>query len=183
MKRKTMFQLGGGVILVIILSWVFPYAFFSVDKSVTYKPDAIFVEQYQQDLQSFKTNEEIGSTDHLIFNRTAYIMDMFEQDWLLNENGTSMRKADLEEILVQVKNKREHLIELAFHETYSTETKEYLKDTLRHCLALEESIVELKNAKYSSRASLKRRYHNLHMSFVDTFDRYKYFYNEFKETI
>ncbi|MFE7151684.1 hypothetical protein, partial [Heyndrickxia sporothermodurans] len=169
------------VLFLFCINWYFPYSPFSFSKSVFYNADNIVVKEYKKELNDFKAIYNSEKKNTLTDDRTQYILPMFEQQWLVSGKPVKMKVSDqLHTMLNEVKETKDILIELAFREKYSLETKEYLKIALLTCLSLENEIVELKNSKFHSRSTLNRQIHNLHMSFIRCFDMYATFYKEYR---
>ena len=106
---------------------------------------------------------------------------MYEQNWLISEKPIKMEYQDLDNILIEVKETRRILMDLAFKETYSEFTKDYLKYTIENCFAIEESITELKNSQTHLRKTLNLQYSNLQRDFISNFGIFVSFYKEYQK--
>ncbi|GIN84444.1 hypothetical protein J6TS2_08300 [Heyndrickxia sporothermodurans] len=42
------------VIFILLMTWLYPYSFFSVYKTVSYKSDPLVIKQYVKDLKDFQ---------------------------------------------------------------------------------------------------------------------------------
>lgn len=164
-------------------TWFYPYSSFSITKAISYNAGNIEVKEYRKDLNNFKKiyDNNRKSKDDLTIDRTQYILQMYEQEWLLNKGPVKMQYEDLDLILIDTKNARENLMDLVFREDYSIYTKDYLRFTIEHCLAIEESIQRLKNSKAHSRKTLNRQYSNLQEDFRSNFDNFVSFYMEYQK--
>ncbi|QQZ09076.1 hypothetical protein [Heyndrickxia vini] len=168
------------VLFLICINWYFPYSPISFTKSISYDADNIVVKAYKKELNDFKNIYNSKKKNTLTDDRTQYVLPMFEQQWLVSGKPVKIKESDqLNTMLNEVKETKDILIELAFREKYSQETKEYLKMALVTCLSLENEIVELKNSKFHSRSTLNRQIRNLHMSFIRSFDMFTTFYKEY----
>lgn len=164
-------------------TWFYPYSSISIKKSISFNADNIVVKEYLKDLNEFKKNYNMNrqNKDDITTDRTQYILQMYEQNWLISERPVKMEYQDLDTILIEVKETRRNLMDLAFKENYSEFTKDYLKYTIENCLAIEESIMELKNSQTHSRKTLNIQYRNLQNDFRSNFGIFDTFYREYQK--
>ncbi|MCF6138812.1 hypothetical protein [Pseudalkalibacillus berkeleyi] len=172
---------------IILINWFYPYSALSMTKSIPFTPNSIVVEHYKEELTTFKKKyeEQVQSDDDVNVNRTTdriqYLLQMFEQDWLLKKESTKMTKSKLETIHFEVKEAKQILIELAFKESYDQDSKTLLRTLLESTLYIEENILYIINSDNHSRAESKNLLGNLHMSFVANFDHLTTFYDRYLE--
>ncbi|PAV28604.1 hypothetical protein CIL05_15005 [Virgibacillus profundi] len=171
------------VIFILIMTWFYPYSFFSVHKSYSYTPDPVIVDGYINDLTEFKSSYEkalegltTDKTIDLTIDRTQYVLPLFEQEWLISKDPVNMKKEDLSNILFEVKNTRNTLLNLVARGDYSSEQRQYLVDSIESLLLLEESIAEIKSGKAESRRTLKTQFHNVYGDFIGNFMMFEIFY-------
>ncbi|KXH78357.1 hypothetical protein AU377_13265 [Sporosarcina sp. HYO08] len=182
LKNKKGLNIFLFVILVICfftIAWLYPYSLFSIQKSFTYHPDHIVVQEYTKDLNEFKKIHEESLRDDLVSSRTAGVLTMYEQDWFMSDKKIKIHFQDLDVILTEVRNTRNTLLELALNEGYSQEAKEYLKMNIQQLVAIEERIVGLMNSKHHSRSTLILQFKNLQQAFMESLDIYVSFYKDY----
>lgn len=170
-------------LFVIGGTWFYPYSSFSIKKSISFNADNIVVKDYLKDLNDFKKiyNMNKQNKDDITNDRTQYILQMYEQNWLISKKPVRMEYQDLDTILIEVKETRRNLMDLAFKETYSEFTKSYLKYTIEDCLEIEESIMKLKTSQTHSRKTLNLQYRNLQNDFKSNLDIFVSFYREYQK--
>ncbi|WP_349409396.1 hypothetical protein [Pseudalkalibacillus sp. SCS-8] len=186
MKKKKLIGLSFALFLVFILffNWIYPYSALSVTGSVPYKSDPIVVEQYNKGLKEFKKKyqnhvDEGGLHQDLTTDRIQYILQMYEQEWLLSKESMSLSKLDLDGILSEVQEARRLLIQLTFEESYDKETKMFLKILLEDTLDLEKRISYLIHSEHHTRQELDNVMGNVHMSFISNFNLFTTFFETY----
>jgi hypothetical protein len=90
MNRIFLILVGFFVIFFIVMTWFYPFSFFSIHKSYTYSADPVVVKEYVQDLKKFKKSNDLFVKDNLTTNRVQYILHMYEQNWLLSKKSTNI---------------------------------------------------------------------------------------------
>ncbi|WP_397538552.1 hypothetical protein [Rummeliibacillus pycnus] len=183
MKKNNTLKIWFIAILLALVAenWFYPYSFLSFNKSVTHDEGNSVVQQYLQDLSDFKSIYIIEPESDITTDRIQYILQMYEQKWLISKKPVNMKFNELDIILIKVRENREILLDLAFRENYSPMAKQYLKESIQFCFELEEKIQELKNSYFNSRITLKRQYRNLHGEFISSFDMFVSFYKAYKD--
>lgn len=183
--KKFIIWIGAMIILLAGVNWQYPFSPFSITKTVTYQADPIFLDEYKQDLEEFKAFYQrqsiVWDPMDVTTNWTQYILQMYEQPWLLDKKTSRVKYEDLDQILMELETVRGTLIDLIFREEYKQDTKMYLKMTLEDILYLEESVEILIDSKFNLRSDLKRQLHNLHIDFDSNLDAFSTFYREYKE--
>ncbi|PGS46519.1 hypothetical protein [Bacillus sp. AFS041924] len=176
--KKDLFVKFLGVILIfiILVTWFYPYSFFSFNKSITYDEDNLVIKDYLKEIDDFKKYYNSQTKEDLTNNRTQFILQMYEQDWLISKKPIKIKYQDLDKILLEVKESRQIMMDLAFQETYSKDSKEFLKYAIESCITIENSIEELKHSKYHSRKTINRQFRNIHRSIIGNFDLFVTFY-------
>lgn len=181
-KKKFSVYIYISIILLVCFSsitWFYPYSILSVQKSVSYNPDNIVIQNYITEVKKFRKIYEENNQNDLVNNKTARILQFYEQNWLLREKPIKIHYQDLDLILSETKEVRNILIELTLFEGYSQEAKEYLKLNIQQYLAIEEGLIELKKSKIHSRSTLIRQFKNLNSDIIESLDIYTYFYNDY----
>ncbi|MRH42589.1 hypothetical protein GH741_07815 [Aquibacillus halophilus] len=186
-KKIVIGLVGLFVIVILIMTWFYPYSIFSISKSYSFTPDSVVADEYLKDLNEFKNTYEKDleelTTDRnidLTTDRTQYLLPLYEQDWLVSTEPLKMSMEDLDEILFEVKNNRKILLELLGREDYTKEHRQYLINNLESLLSLEEEIIDIKTEKAESLKTLKIQFGNLHGSFVNNFMMFEIFYERFQ---
>ncbi|WP_170158581.1 hypothetical protein [Aquisalibacillus elongatus] len=166
------------------MTWFYPFSTFSLYKSYTFNPDKVVVDQYVNDLEKFKSSFEndydslsLDIDNSLTIDRTNYILQMFDQDWLTNSDSVKVDRNFLSEQLFLVQNTRDYIIELLVREDYTEDQKQYLSISLESMLFLEERIIDLQNDKTHSRKDLRILMGNLYVGFSGNFMMFETFYN------
>ncbi|MFG6114885.1 hypothetical protein ACGTN9_06825 [Halobacillus sp. MO56] len=181
-KRFIWSFLGLIVSLILIITWFYPYSFFSINKSYTHKPDPVIVDQYVEDLNDFKESYELNINKEsatLTANYTQYILPMFEQDWLIYKDSVNMGKRELDNMLFEVKENKRTLMHLLVEEDYTKDQRRDVASSLENLQFLEELIIDIKTEKTSSRSTLNTQFHNLHVHYISTFRMYVSFYKQY----
>lgn len=168
-------------LILLGINYSYPFSILSIKKSITYNPDDIVVEEFLHNLNDFKGDYSREQQGDLTANRTQYILTMYEQKWISSKEPVKINVTDLDSMLLEVKSTRQTLMELAFQENYSTDTRILLKYTIESCLAIEDSILDLKNSQSHSRKTLVLQYQNLHVSFINNFNFFVSFYEEYRK--
>ena len=109
------------------------------------------VQAYNDGLHELRKIHEGNSRKDLVNERTDYIIQLYEQNWLTSEKNVTIYHYDLDTMLNQVESTRYWLLELAFVDGYTQEAKEYLKLNIEQCMDLESKIIALQNAKFDSK--------------------------------
>lgn len=161
------------------MAWVYPYSFFSIQKDVSFHSDEMVVQTYNHELHEFRKIHEGNSRKDLVNERTDYIIQLYEQNWLTSEKNVTIYHYDLDTMLNQVKNTRYWLLELAFVDGYTQEAKEYLKLNIEQCMALEAKIMAMQNATFDSKTELNKQLKNLQNQFKFSLNVYTSFYKEY----
>ncbi|KQL50486.1 hypothetical protein AN964_22785 [Heyndrickxia shackletonii] len=169
------------IIFISIMTWYYPLSPFSVNHSFTYHPgwETHNGKTYKEELNEFKGTyekdlKESSASDNINFTveRTRYILPIFEQNWLIGTDPKSMDKDKLSRMLFDVEQARNTLLDLVSEGDYNKEEKEYLVDTIKSFLSLEESIRQIKDGKYFSRSDLETLFGNLRGAFRSEFNLY-----------
>ncbi|MGP4079017.1 hypothetical protein ACTWQL_03815 [Pseudalkalibacillus sp. R45] len=168
-------------IIIAAISWFFPFSQLSIYKSFSYNPDPVVVEQYKDDLNRFKNtyNKNSRNQKDLTNERIQYIIEMYEDDSFLSDEGSKITKHSLASLLLELKETRKILIELAFEESYEKNTEDYLRLLLENTIVLEENIKDIINSNGNSRFTLERQYSNLNMGLNRNLKFLESFYNEY----
>lgn len=184
-KTKKIFisLIGLFIIFILVMTWFYPFSMFSIYKNYPFTPDPVVVDQYVRDLNEFKISyekklEESTAEKYidLTIDRTQYLLPLFEQDWLVSKEPVKISMDDLSSILFEVKNIRNSLFELLAKEDYPEEQRQYLVNSIKSILRLEEDIVDIKTGKAESRKTLRIQFGNLHTSFINNFMMFEIFY-------
>lgn len=179
------------IIILLFMTWFYPFSNYSIYQSYNYKPDSVMVAGYLEDLNEFKTslekdleheNQEDGYINFTV-DRTQYVLSLFEQDWLVSKEPVRISKRDIEDMLFKVENVRETLLDLIAREDYTVEQRDYLVSTIKNILYIEDQLHVLKEGKGTSRSSLRIQLHNLHGEFMGAFMMYSSFYNLIRNPI
>ncbi|WP_283152771.1 hypothetical protein [Guptibacillus hwajinpoensis] len=169
MSRKTKLTIlsliGALVLFFAIITWFYPYSSLSLHRSISYSPDPYLVEDYTEKMNGLSKKYAEGSGDDPTMDRLQYILQMYDQEWLMSEKAVVMTKEDLDNVAFDVKEARNVLIDLSFEETYSADVKKQLRLSIENCLAIEESVEELKDANLLTRDLAQIQYGNLHGTF------------------
>ncbi|GGA67805.1 hypothetical protein [Ornithinibacillus halotolerans] len=172
------------VIFILIMTWFYPFSIFSVYKTYSYSPDPVMVGEYVRDINDFEEKLENDLKDlysnqdfDLTLDRSQYIFPFFKQDWLLSKDPLKMKKSDLDNLLFDVENTRDNLLDLVEKVDYSIESKNYLMQSIRDILALEKDLLNLKNNSFASKKDLRIQFHNLHVSYMNSFMMFSSFYD------
>ncbi|WP_129692136.1 hypothetical protein [Gottfriedia acidiceleris] len=164
-----------GIVMLFlgIVTWFFPYSFFSVNKSVTYDPYNVAVKDYEKGIDDFKKNYEIDK-------QTQSILNMYEQTWLLSENKVRMKYEDLGGMLnkVQVARKKLRQINLG---TISPQEKENRSIIIGNCDVFEKWIEDIKKHKTDSKMKINREYQSMMAGYITSFQIFVEFYEIYEK--
>lgn len=167
-----------GLIAVFCLAavtWLFPFSFFSVYKSVTFKSDPIFIEDYQNEIEQFKKVHDREDRNK-IKAHTNYLLDeLYSSDLAIAKNVKVNRK-NLDDALTTVRNMQTTLIRFSFDEELSEESREYLELSIYDSLHLQDDIRKIKGPNFYTRFELDKLIGNLQDRLKMSFDMYTHFY-------
>ncbi len=184
-KRSGITLSLGGIGLIVLLyvsmSWIYPYARYSLNKSITYDADSYLVEDYVQQLNDLTNNYETLSSIDPTHDQLQYLLPMYNQEWLISEEPIKMNEENIDQMAFEVKEARNLLLSLAFEEIYLPNAKAQLKSSIEDSLAIEESIYELRDSESHSRETLQTQYHNLHGMFENSLRMLVTFYERYDE--
>ncbi|SHG84601.1 hypothetical protein [Ornithinibacillus halophilus] len=185
LKRSIVGFLGLIVIFISIMTWLYPYSPFSLQKQFTYEPyfvsgnDGTFDVRLQKFKDSYKEDLEADMENkypNLTINQTEAIFITFDQKWLTERDPISFNTTVLSDMLFEVRQVKEMLLSLIVKIDYTSEQREYLVGSFRKFLGLEESINEVKDEPYIVRSELERRFDNLYVDYLNAFSSYVTFY-------
>lgn len=128
-----------------------------------------FKASYEKELKNELESSNESAMDMTII-RTQYILPLFEQEWLVNTESTTMDKNKVDQMLQDVIGSRNTLLQLVAEEDYNDEQRMYVVDTINNFLRLEEEIKYVQDGGYFTRIELNILFNNLHNSFRDNFD-------------
>lgn len=187
MSRRTKLTIlsliGALVLFFTITTWFYPYSSLSLHRSISYSPDPYLVEGYTEKMNGLSKKYAEGSGDDLTMDRLQYILQMYDQEWLLSEKAVVMTEEDLENVAFDVKEARNELIDLSFEEPYSADVKKQLRLSIENCLAIEESLEALKDTDFLNRDLLQNQYGNLHGTFDSSLRTMETMYDRYAEEI
>ncbi|WP_117161687.1 hypothetical protein [Paraliobacillus sp. X-1268] len=189
-KERISWSIAGFIVLIVIfisiITYLYPYSSFSVNKSYSYQPEKVlfngenygeilieFKDSYEKDLKADSDSEN----SNLTIDRTRYILPIFEQDWLISDKSVSFDKVKFDIIHSEVQKTREVLLNLVVQVDYTSEQRRYLVDIIRNLLSLEDNISELKDENYLSRSELNNRLDNIYSEFTNNFRFFVTFYD------
>ena len=159
------------VIFILIMTWFYPYSFFSVHKSVSYKPDPVVINEYVKDLKEFKDTYNKS----LAKDRSQNILTLYEQDWLVEKDPIKMNENEIDSILFKVNEAKNNSLKLIVQNDYTSEQRQYLVDVIKNLLSLEDLFLDIKNNKFETRSTLSTEFHNLQQDFINSFNLFKTF--------
>ena len=170
------------------MTWFYPFSILSVKKSYTYQSEEVLFigKSYHEILSDFKksVDKDLESDSeneypNLTINSTQYILPVFEQDWLFNNNPATIDRGTLDKMFVDVKRVREVLLSLVAQADYTSEQRKYLIDTIiNNLLIMEDDITALKNDPFITRSELHWGLTNLHNGFTDRLRTFIFFYDD-----
>jgi hypothetical protein len=188
-KRILVFSLSI-LFIILVMTWFYPYSFFSIKKSYLYNPDSVVVNQYVREITNFKEVVEQDLSENtsenpidLTVDKTRAVLPILEQDWLVSKKPVPMNKQDLSTMLFEVENARDTLLNLVADQEYSSESREYLVATIGSLLLVEKSITDLINETAASRKALRIQFNNLKGEIMKSFMLYESFYEWSQEEI
>ncbi|MCU9614617.1 hypothetical protein OEV98_13820 [Caldibacillus lycopersici] len=176
-KKTILFSaLSAVVILVLLMTWIYPFSFFSINKSYSYEPNNNDIDKYVERLNELETlvaNSPNNPTKII----TENILGYFEQDWIVTKDSKiKITKDELELIKFHVKDVRGTLLDMTVQEDYSYETRSYLLATIESFLSFEEYIDELKKNSWETRSTIDRELDILHGGFFSNLITYINFF-------
>ncbi|WP_433750540.1 hypothetical protein [Falsibacillus pallidus] len=184
MNKRKWIAAGVFVFLVAIFlffNWQYPYSFISVKKSIEFTPDIKMAEGVTMDLQSlhhFYAKNPAESED-LTANRTEYILDIFDEEGLSSKKTVKMDDRQMTDYLTFNQRARTLLLELAFREKYTKETKEYLKMAVENNIEIETALLKVKNDPTITRGRAESYLHEAYMMMQNQVDYYQSFYESY----
>ncbi|MEH7351361.1 hypothetical protein [Gottfriedia acidiceleris] len=169
---KIILFVGLGILMFFLgVTWLYPYSFFSINKTVTFEPYLNGVKHYRKDIQVIKNTYQSNDQIQPIFA-------MYEQKWLIREKKTQLKYDDIDMILKKVKLGRESLTQLDLESIQPNEKED--KDILiRECLTFEKDIKEIKNSRNYSRMKIIKQYSDLNAGFDTSIKVFGDFYKNY----
>jgi len=176
-KKKKWTIIGTSIVMLyLLISWFFPFHFYSMIKTFTFSPEKKIVENYNNYLKDFKNRNEIEKIYEDYNINLEKIMRMYEQDWLISKNEKSIHIDDIDYILYAIRYGKRHLLDLFNSEYISDEADRYLISVIGDLDFIEQSLYDLKyNSK--NRYWLSKRLNSLQDSFyrnLQSFDMFLY---------
>lgn len=165
-----------GLIIISILTWIFPFSHISVYKSSHFTADSFEVDAYSKKLNEFKESFDENSTDDVTTKFTLAILPIFEEAWLVNKGTIKMNYDELDSILSNVGKAKSNLLILGLEEKYTEEQRLYLLNIIDSLDSLEETIESIMNEKWKTRSTLNIEFRNLHHAFFNCFNLFISFY-------
>lgn len=168
-----------GIILVLCLvavTWMFPFSSLSMYKSVSYKSDPVFIENYKNEIEEFEKIHERGEGLDRIQSHTNYLLDELYGMDLMIATKDRVTMNDLDHAFNTVRNMNTTLIRFSFDEELSKESREYLELSIYECLIIQDAIRELKGPHFYTRFQLKNLISNLQYRISVSFEKYSHFY-------
>jgi hypothetical protein len=165
------------ITFLLFVTWFYPYSFFSVYKTYSFKADPVVIKRYVKEIDTFKNGDVKNSKDNLTKNYTQqYILQMYEQDWLTHEKRSKMNIFELNAILQTVRETKDDLLQLMTLVDYSKEEKQYLVDCIKDLSSLENEFTTIELNKNLTRSKVNTEFNNLSNSFFSCFLQYRTFY-------
>lgn len=158
------------LIILSILTWIFPFSNISIYKSFNYTADSFEVDAYSKKLNEFKESFDENSTDDITTKFTFSILPMFEGTWLVNKGTVKMSYDELNSIFYTVSQTKNNLQILGLEETYTVEQRLHLVAIIDNLDSLEETIESIMNEKWITRSTLTIEFNNLHNAFFNSFN-------------
>ena len=172
------------ILLLVANTYFYPYSNLSLNKSYSYHADNVMVRGYLKELRDFKKvykndlKKNVFSED--VTTRVDYLLLMSEQEWLVKEEPSKMKRSKLKRLYEDMNILRESLMELESKENFSPETESYLTYAINRCSSIQKQIRYLLNSKNDSRYDLQTLYHNLHVGFMGCFGIFTSYYESAK---
>ena len=172
------------ILLLLANTYFYPYSNLSLNKSYSYNADNVMVRGYVKELRDFKKvykndlKENVFSED--ITSRVDYLLLMSEQEWLVKEEPSKMKRSNLNSLYEDMKILKESLMELESEKIFSQETESYLTYAIIRCKSIQKQILYILNSKNDSRYDLQTLYHNLQVGFMGCFGIFTSYYEAAK---
>jgi len=176
-KVKRMLLRSGSLLIIVlaVLTWIYPFSFPSFYKSFDYTPDRDFTADYKKDLNRFKKVYEKHADDSTT-RQTYAVLSFYEQDWVMQNKAVTINAGKLEQILDTTTRARDKLLRLTVREEYTQEARQDLLDSILNLSSFEEAIKDIQNSEWESRGDLERYFKNLQGSFHNSFHLFSAFY-------
>lgn len=184
------FLISFGICIILFFAFftvVFPYSIFSLHKSFTFEtPWGLsngltyneilerFEENYKKDLDNWYESDVEGR--NLVVLQTQYILDIFKQKWLLDDNVTKIDKEELQIARSKLQTAQSSMYDLLIRLDLTYDQKDYLRMLM---LSLDHQMNEINvllDHPFYTRTTLKRVFGNLEQSYTVLFSVYRSFY-------
>ena len=165
------------VILILIVSWFFPFSIVSIYKNISYtaNPDSARVHsKYLDKLQKLYDESSSDDVTTLVLHNISH---MYEQDWLVQNDTFKMNQDELAKMLMDMRNARESLLNLTAQEEYSMEQRADLLMITENVLSMEDMIAGMIEIRWENRTVVKRQFKNLHGAFTSCLMLFNSFYD------
>ena len=166
---------------------VYPYSIYSLNKSFTFETPYSKSNGYTHSelLQRFEANYEKDLDQwydseiedrNLVVVHTQYILDIFKQEWLLDDSVTKIDEDALYAARGKLQSARSTMFDFLFQLDLTYDQKQtlrYLLSTADHQI---DEIDALLDNPFYTRTTLKRVFGNLEESYTVFFSMYRQFY-------
>lgn len=166
---------------------VYPYSIFSLKKSFTFKTPwstsngytyserlERFVENYEKDLDSWYETEM--ENRNLVVVNTQYILDIFKQEWLLDDSITKIDELALEISRGKLQSTRSIMFDFLIQLDLTYDQKQMLHHMIMGIDHQVDEIDTLLDNPFYTRTVLKRVMGNIEQSYTVFFSIYRSFY-------
>ncbi|MDN4606390.1 hypothetical protein [Sporosarcina highlanderae] len=179
MKKKFLIM-SSIALFIFLMTVLFPHSPLSAYQSVGFDADLPYLQDYKKKLHEFKQVHDGNTVKE--WNRVNYdtdlILDLYGMDFMTSAR-VKVGKGDLNWMLVDVRMLRDRLLDIAFQEKHSSESRKYLEASVRKILKAEEDILWLKDQPFYSRFLLIKHLKNIQEDIKMSFDMYKHFYEAY----
>ena len=176
-KSKILGLLGLIVILILIVTWFYPFSPLSVYKNINYTTDSYSVRNHNGYLNDLQKLYDESSPDDVTTLVLQNLSGIYEQDWLVENESFKMNKDKLAKMLFDIQQVRNQLLNLTTQEEYTREQRSYLLTVIENLLSIEETIEGMMGDNWDNRTVLKRQFFNLHGGFTSSLTFFYSFYD------
>ncbi|MFC0187144.1 hypothetical protein ACFFJY_02535 [Fictibacillus aquaticus] len=167
------------ILLYLLISWYYPYSWWSMHQTYDYEADPVFARDYKNKIENFKKSYTINPKDKLTTETTGMaVEDLFTEKWLVTDNPVSVEYAYLDKIKNDVQSIRQnftHLDRKGPEYTPHAQNQLYLLiDTLE---SIEKEVDDIKDMRNGlMRSDADNVLNNLHVSVAASADMLIEFY-------
>ncbi|MGC4379412.1 hypothetical protein WD019_21265 [Fictibacillus sp. Mic-4] len=182
--KKILWVLTPVLVILFGVGWIFPYSFLSMNKSILYKPDKVFVNDYIKELRDLESDYNFKKSSNPTISTISEVDKMLNEKWLTQKKSIKISKTDINREISQIKNVKNDLVLLERNNkaNYKKETLNYLYLLIDDCDSIADQYSKIKNSNLKTRFTIQREFGNLHMTYSEYLKKTRSFLESYKSS-